>query len=235
MAKKKIISFSLWGDKAQYVGEGAIRQVETQPEYFPGWTCRFYYDASVPVEYIDALREYDCELVEKQPMPIGSGLYWRFEPAWDDPEVERFLVRDTDSAFSDRGSACVLEWEQSGKAWHVIRDNRSHETSMLGGLWGMVVGALPDFKTRMCMWFQQFVPDSLDPRSAFYGSDQTFLTRYIWPIARHDCLQHDEIFEQFGETVPFPKPMNEGHYCGMVWDNRYKLRRSPSCATPKSI
>ena len=39
----KIISFSLWGDKPQYV-VGAIKNAELAKEIFPEWKCRFYID-----------------------------------------------------------------------------------------------------------------------------------------------------------------------------------------------
>ena len=54
---KKIISFSLWGDKAMYT-VGAILNAQLAQEHFPEWTCVFYYDKTVPGIYIKALEQF---------------------------------------------------------------------------------------------------------------------------------------------------------------------------------
>jgi len=58
---KKIISFSLWGKKPFYT-QGAIENVKLQPKIYPGWTCRFYVDESVPKEIREELT-YDSEVI----------------------------------------------------------------------------------------------------------------------------------------------------------------------------
>ena len=44
--EKRVISYGLYGSDPKYVA-GALRNVQLQPTYFPGWTCRFYCDESV--------------------------------------------------------------------------------------------------------------------------------------------------------------------------------------------
>ena len=44
---RNIIAFSLWGDGRKYT-DGALANAELAPTIYPGWTCRFYMDATVP-------------------------------------------------------------------------------------------------------------------------------------------------------------------------------------------
>ena len=53
---KKIISFSLWGQNPFYF-KGAIENAKLQPEIYPGWTCRFYVDDTVPGDAIKELED----------------------------------------------------------------------------------------------------------------------------------------------------------------------------------
>lgn len=45
--------------------------------------------------------------------------------------------RDLDSKVSKRELAAVNDWLSSGKPYHVMRDNKYHGTSILGGMFGM--------------------------------------------------------------------------------------------------
>ena len=68
----------------------------------------------------------------------SQSMFWRFWAAAD-PTVERFISRDVDSRLMARDAVAVAAWEQSGKAFHVVRDHPSHSLyPMSGGLWGCV-------------------------------------------------------------------------------------------------
>lgn len=98
---KRIISFGLYGSGEKYT-RGAIRNVELQPTYFPGWICRFYCTSDVPEDVVSALRSKGAEII---PIPDGmgyaAGMFWRFMPAGDST-IERFIVRDVDSRLNAR-------------------------------------------------------------------------------------------------------------------------------------
>ena len=51
MMEKRVISFGLYGSNPKYV-TGALRNVELQPVFFPGWTVRFYVDDTVPLDVL---------------------------------------------------------------------------------------------------------------------------------------------------------------------------------------
>jgi hypothetical protein len=63
---------------------------------YDGWTARFYCDASVPPQALDALRKLDAQVVmiEDERLKKFRSM-WRFL-VMDDPGVEYFLCRDTD-------------------------------------------------------------------------------------------------------------------------------------------
>ena len=215
---KRIISYSLWGSNPLYLN-GARRVIRTRPEFYPEWTIRVYVDGSVPAEFVAELEAGGCEVVRKPDAPAGMGLYWRFEAMYDDPDIERFMVRDFDSPFLAREVAAVNEWIQLDVDFHIMRDNRVHETPILGGMWGAKAGCIRDFKQMLSLWWQGFTPHSTDPRSPFYGSDQEFLGRYVWPVIQGRFVAHDEYFTdgRFGPVRPFPIPRTAaGEYVGMV-------------------
>jgi len=108
-------------------------------------------------------------------------MFWRFFAAADD-SVDRFISRDVDSRLMQRDYVAVTEWEQSGLAFHVLRDHPSHSRyAMSGGLWGCVKGALPNLMDQI---------DSY-PANSNYLTDMNFLNSIVWPLAESRVLQHD--------------------------------------------
>jgi hypothetical protein len=98
MIEKRVISFGLYGSDPKYIS-GALRNVQLAATYFPGWVCRFYHDASVPPHALHELEKLGAELVDMAEGGITggiAGMFWRFLVA-DDPSVDRFIVRDSDS------------------------------------------------------------------------------------------------------------------------------------------
>ena len=53
------------------------------------------------------------------------GMFWRFL-ALNDPLVDIFIVRDTDSRINIREERAVNEWLESDKLLHVMRDHPHH-------------------------------------------------------------------------------------------------------------
>lgn len=191
---RHIIAFSLWGDNPRY-HHGARRNAKLAPDIYPGWTCRFYVDNTLPVERCRELEKFGAQIVVR-PVPSEpfERLYWRFEVA-DDPEVKRYLVRDCDSVINTQERMAVDEWLQSDRHFHVMRDFCTHSEIVLAGLWGGVYGALP----RMRSMYEKY--HSMTPPSK--TSDQIFLREVVWPYMRTSCLIHDSWFRVLG-AKPFP-------------------------------
>lgn len=186
----KIISFSLWGDNPKYL-IGAIENIKIQKQLFPEWKCRFYYHESINLRWINDLIKEGAEIILKNEEPINKpmdnpGMFWRFE-VLKDHTIERFMVRDTDGRLTQREKNCVVDWEKSGKEFHIIRDNRMHNTKIMGGMWG----ATKEFidKINYDDLIQQF--NSLTYKN-LYATDQEFLARMIYPLIKDTACIHDD-------------------------------------------
>lgn len=205
--KKHVLSFSLWGDHSRYL-RGAVRNVQAAFDLYPGWVCRFYCDESVPLSIREHLQRHGAEIVMKpRPAHFFDGLLWRFEVI-DDPDVDRFLVRDCDSVVSVQERVAVDEWLASDKWFHVLRDFPSHTEVILAGMWGGAVGALPSVKGLR----DAFQPNTAPTRTF----DQVFLRECVWPIVRQSVLIHDSVYtgclgsRDFPELGQLPEPFHVG-------------------------
>ncbi len=58
-------------------------------------------------------------------MGLSPTLY-RFLVA-DDPKVERFIIRDTDSRITYREAKSIEEWEKSQKKYYLLQDHPNHD------------------------------------------------------------------------------------------------------------
>lgn len=225
---KRIISFSLWGSNAGYC-VGAVDNVKRARTVYPGWVCRFYVDPIVPRRYVDQLLAEGAEVIHKPKSEDFSGLYWRFEPMYDDGAVERFIVRDTDSRVNVREADAVAEWITSDKPFHVMRDNPSHTVAIMGGMWGARAGTIPEFKLLMDDWVTSLPGDSSNPRGRFHGTDQTFLEKHIWPymVACHLAHIGHEKTRRTAYDRPFRVKLNRDGYVGMIYSADDEDRTQP--------
>ena len=158
-------------------------------EHFPGFVCRFHLDDSVPATIVRRLEEQGAELVSMRGR--ASDVFptaWRFL-ALDDPQAEIVLVRDVDSLLDAREAWCVREWIDSGKPFHIIRDDCCHTELILAGLFAARTGVLGSVADRLA----GFV-NSVADRGAGRYSDQLFLRQCIWPLIRDHAVTHDRIY-----------------------------------------
>lgn len=194
--RAKIIAFSLFGSNSKYC-EGAVLNAIEQPRLYPGWRCRFFVDHSVPAETIRRLRAHGADVIAvDEEAAQWPGPMWRFL-AYDAPDAQRVIFRDTDSVISPREVGAVAEWQASGLPFHAMRDNGSHTELLLAGLWGVVRGALPVMRDMMRDYMQK-------PVTNHHFADQFFLRSHVWPYARTQILQHDSLFG-FQNPQPFPQ------------------------------
>lgn len=194
--ERNVIAFSLWGSDERYL-QGAVGNAELARHIYPGWTCRFYCDESVPERTLAAFGAAGAEVRVMPPQSrLYEGLFWRFSVAFDD-EVERYMVRDADSLISVRERMAVEEWLASGCHFHVLRDFYTHTDPMLAGLWGGVRGAVPAaLRGEMQSYFD-------DPAKTA-NADQKYLREKLWPFARTSVLIHDSKFDVLGAR-PYPQ------------------------------
>lgn len=140
---KKVISFSLYGNKPCYQA-GAILNVIEARRLLPDWICRFYTTDNEGVTNL--LKYLGAEVVdmnqEIDPKIRKAYRLWRFL-AVDDPSVKAVLSRDSDSVVSEREVVCIDRWlndpEGVDWTWLIIRDHPAHTcVPVLAGMWGYV-------------------------------------------------------------------------------------------------
>ena len=200
----KLITFSLWGQDPKYL-IGAIRNAELASTVYPDWICRFYVGKSVPSSIISKLAKFsNVQIYAKDEWGDWKGMYWRFEPASED-NIEAMISRDTDSRLNLRERAAVDEWLESDKGFHIMRDHPWHKFPVLGGMWGVKKGVVPNMKEMI----QEF--GGTDE----YGTDYVFFAKKVLPsLNPNQILVHDEFFQ----GNPFPLPREGDEFVGQVYD-----------------
>jgi len=203
--ERNIISFSLWGDDPVYV-HGAIVNARIAPNLYYGWRTRFYCDHSVPADALDELRRNGAEVVMiEDPQLQKIRPLWRFLVS-DDPDVDWFICRDTDSRLNAQELLAVEEWVHSGKAFHIMRDHVYHMELILAGMWGGMAGVLPNLKNMI-------FSDPLYADNRF--SDQAFLMDMVWPLIKDHAMIHDSHYQLHGSRdfppgYRLPRPIHVG-------------------------
>jgi tetratricopeptide (TPR) repeat protein len=199
---KKVISFSLWGTKLFY-SYGAMINLVLSREIYPGWTCRYYVDATAPPACVAFLRENGAELRNMEEEYPGVGLFQRFLVV-NDATVGYFLVRDCDARVSAAEADAVQQWIESDYPFHVMRDHVMHNELMMGGTWDGRTDCGIDIAELMRRYFK-FGP------TAKYGHDQRMLGLMLWPLVRSRCLVHDRHYRLPGVHT-LPLSARKGHF-----------------------
>ena len=199
----KIISFSLWGSDLKYL-VGAQKNADLIDKIYPGWTGRFYIAETTPYSFIADLESREnCEAIIRPGMGDWRSMFWRFEPAGES-DVDVMISRDTDSRINLREKAAVDEWLASDKGFHIMRDHPWHKFPVLGGMWGVKKGVLPDMKNLI---------DNFDQKDK-YGTDYEFFASLMATRIKDNCIVHDEFFGGYA----FPTQRQNYEFVGQVFD-----------------
>jgi tetratricopeptide (TPR) repeat protein len=197
---KNVISFSLWGN-APFYSYGAMINLVLSRTIYPGWTCRFYVDATVPRPCVDFLRDNGADVRNIEDEYPGVGLFQRFL-VMNDPAVGRFLVRDCDARLSVAEADLVRQWIDSDYPFHAVRDHVMHNELMIGCTWAGRTDCGIDIVALMRHYF-----GFTNGPTAKYGHDQRMLGLMLWPLIRSRCLVHDKYYRLAGvHTVALKDP-----------------------------
>jgi len=200
--KKKVISFSLWGNNKRY-SWGALRNILLAPDIYPDWELWFHVDDSVPLDLCNLLEKLGGRIIRhSNKQSLKEKLCWRFSVA-NAVDVGYFLVRDIDSVISVREYNAVLQWMETEKWFHVIRDWWTHTDLVLAGLWGGVAGVLPDLDLLLANYKSENVDTA--------NIDQWFLRDSVWRYLKVSCFIHDRCFSQEG-SVPLPGELLQNNF-----------------------
>jgi hypothetical protein len=218
-SKHNAIAFCLWGTNPLYT-VGAVRNAELMPRFYPGWRMVCWCAEDVPFATLDQLKKLEVDVRPYDPV-TPNGMLQRFLIA-DEPAVDRFLVRDTDSRFTERERIAVDEWIASCLPFHVIRDHPHHSNPMMAGTWGGTTGHLPSMRKLISSHAKAAIKGT---RNQIYDLDQRFLARHIWPLIQADCLAHDSCCRAiFPDAQPFPARYGDWRFVGEVIDEHDQPR-----------
>jgi tetratricopeptide (TPR) repeat protein len=197
---QNVISFSLWGT-APFYGYGAMINLVLSRSIYPGWSCRYYVDATVPRPCTAFLRDNGADVRNMEDEYPGVGLFQRFL-VMNDAGVGRFLVRDCDARLSAGEADLVQQWIESDYPFHVVRDHVLHNELMIGCTWA----GRTDCGIDMVELMRRYFSFTAGP-TARYGHDQRMLGLMLWPLIRKHCLVHDKYYTLPGvNTVALRDP-----------------------------
>ena len=155
-------------------------------------------------------------------------MLWRFLPTLD-PEVSVMMSRDLDSRFTEREAAAVMEWLESNKSLHAMRDHPWHGVSIMGGGWGAKLDTQHRRDTWKTTWDNMLSDSRLYSGSDKKGPDQDLLHKYVWKTwGYEDSLHHDSYTcSRFPGSTGWPTQRlntTDHNYFGAVGWSAHTLR-----------
>lgn len=185
-ASRNVISMSLDGDDIDKL-YGALRYSQLVPIVFPRWRLRVYASSSALNDtsshhvlriLVKKLENSGVEVFKVRGLTAARILpeLWAYFVA-DDTDVDRFVVRNSDTRPSDREAAALDDWLQTNwtvKSLYCIRDHPLHAAqSLVPGL----VGGVPRLlKNATATTFRKLVHG--------HKSVAGFLHSTIWPLLK---------------------------------------------------
>jgi hypothetical protein len=200
------ISFSLYGNNPKYT-IGAIENAKFIDANLNDWSAIFYCAQDVGENIIDGLLACGATVLRQSADWHPNGMFWRFQATWD-LDYQFLIFRDTDSRISNREMSALVEWQQSGKLVHIMRDHPYHRTKILGGMWGIRSEAkaiLPGSETMKLF-------------GEGHGQDQFYLANYVYPRVRNETYVHDSFFMYEKTAHPFADSRINGEFIGESLD-----------------
>lgn len=129
-----VVSYVLYGTSPRYT-EGIPLIAKQIAILLPGWRMRVYMRQDA-LSLKPTLLNLGIEVIEVPGDKTWNGMSLRFLAATD-PKVDHYEVRDIDSPITPREAEAILEWVESKKKFHILRDHPSHYgMQIMGGLWG---------------------------------------------------------------------------------------------------
>lgn len=202
----KILSYSLFGDE-EFYRKGLLANIDLAEKLFPEYKVRVYACDKLPGEYLDRVasrRNVDLRL--RTSAYKFNGLIWRMEPLNED--VELVLVRDVDTRLSSRDRWVADHFWNSDRHFHTVRDGPGCRNPMLGGSWGFArLGGT--FELNIVAAWEKWICRAGHPRDG-YLHDISFLSRYVYPLARKSLQVYTEhvIYEGEEHVTGISVPRN---------------------------
>lgn len=212
ITSKKIISYTLYGNNPRYTQPLLINS-EIIHEIYPGWIMIVYHDNTVDSRLLDLLKKNEAVTINILDTTFSSlpAKIWRFLPVLN-MYNDLVIVRDSDSLLTKRERELVLEWEESDKPVHIIRDHPLHIAPILAGMFGIKNS---QFKILSELIFNSQINSKVRP----HDYDQVFLGDYFYPLVKNDSLIHVSYFRFWNEkSVQIKTPEYDQDFIGSVYN-----------------
>jgi len=204
-----VISFSVWGNSSAYFF-GLLDNIIMIKYQMPTFQCWVYHNNSLPLIIKNCILKLgNTKLISMNNTNDKRNSLWRFLPAFD-PKVNICLVRDTDSRIEMKELKCIIEWLQSDKDFHIMRNHPMHRRKILAGMWGCRNQILLPLKKK----YDEYIKKPYTHNN--WIVDEIFLTKYIYPFVIHNSFVHASHNKYEKNAVTIPKePRNKyGEFIG---------------------
>lgn len=223
---KKVIAYSLY--KAPEKWENAMetnfkkytlgleRNLDLISKFYPNWYVYLYHNEELDLNLIEPFQGYKNLELKCITNKQVNAMQWRFLPH-DDSDVERFISRDLDSRITEREVVSVMEWIESDKVIHIMRDHPHHSYLILGGMWGMK--SQDDLNMEeSCISYNQ--SKNYNFNTGWYDKwwDMKFLDDIIYPKYKENSYINSELVNRENHAKDFTIKRVDRHFVGEIFD-----------------
>jgi hypothetical protein len=168
------------------------------PEIFgKEWIIRFYVK-NVDINVVKKLKELGCHVVDMNNSHIKDGKFFRFLAIKENNIV---MIRDSDSVVSYREKMMMIDFFNSNKTLHLIRDHPNHKEHLMACSFGFNKSGISNI--------EEIINNSNLKDIDRYNVDQFFLAKFIYPKYKNNMLIHDSFnnfYRELDEIVlKYPK------------------------------
>jgi len=190
----KIFSFCVYGKNKIYY-YGLLENIRLIKEHFPDFSIYVYVGS-------DYLEDFFKDISGIKIIPTHTdkdkNTLYRYLPILED-DVELLFVRDADSEVNARDRWCIKEFIKSDFQSHAIRDHYWHKSRFMAGTSGFKKAALELCRDAFAEHFKKMAATD----DFFYGKDEVFLEKYVYPLIKNSMMVHTDINGYMGEMY-FP-------------------------------
>jgi hypothetical protein len=208
---KNVISFCVWGDCKIYT-YSLFENALLLPKVFPNWKMIVYHTKKTDLNVMNELSKFDyVECIEIDLPNHYRNTMLRFIAGFNN-EYDNIIFRDADARLLQRDYACVMEWVNSDKDVHIIRDHPMNgiRYRICAGMWGVKKGFFQKFNIQPKL--EYFFADT---QNNYWTLDERFLYIYIYPLLNESnsfihtsCIKWEEWAKDFPINA---EPREKGH------------------------
>jgi len=208
----KVFAFSLFGSQDKYC-KGILKNIEQINKFFPDFEIWVYIGEDVPIEILNILNNNKTVKCISTNVSGNETKFFRFF-AIDDSSVDLAIIRDADSRIYYRDIACIEDFLQSDKMFHIIRDHKNHTHKIMAGMWGIKKGLLESITIEdLYLHWKQYRTCS------DFWDDTKILCELLYPLITSSLLVHDNYNTIEREKMRFRKDDDNGkHFVGQVYE-----------------